>query len=208
MSPWGVDPAVQARVPAVGFRTLADGAIQLGDWVLVGATPPAIIEKPVHGELRTVKEVHSGVLMRAPDGREWAGDCLFGGSGGGLWLEAHWSLECSFVGDGVTHRVALSGERGADLFEVRRLGGTVEASPGEGDSLAARGTMRAMTFYRRRKDKGFDPRTMDAVAAVSVTEPAALYVPGELDAGLRLDVMLAVGALVSLRAVTQIPILH
>jgi hypothetical protein len=65
--------------------------------------------------------------------------------------------------------------------------------------------MREMTFHRLRRGKGFDDRTLDAVAAVSVKGAGALYLSPELDAALAVDVMLAAGTLVALRSVAAMP---
>src|SRR4051812_16226660 len=137
------------------------------------------------------------------------GECELGGGDGGPIDEGHWSLEGDFAGPTTRHHLRLSGRAGGTFFEARQVSGPIEELRDGGqkasDSVLGKGTFRAMTFYRYRTEPGFAPRQLDAVAAISVWKPDALYLARELDAALRVDVMLAAGALVALRSVTALP---
>ncbi len=205
---WGIDPAVAASVVPVGLPVARDGSIGLADWQLIEATPPALVERDSRALQRTVKEIRSSLRLRAPEGTVWAGDCEWTGSDGGILLEGQWSIECLFTAGEGRHRLLLSSIGGDSLFDGHEIIGSIgnlEGKVGSHDSLWGRGTIRAMTFYRERREPGFDPRLFGPVAAVSVAKPEALYLVSGLDAALRVDVMLLAGTLVGLRSVTSFP---
>lgn len=198
---WTIDPAVPASVAPIALGKRPDGAIAIADWVLVDATPPGPVER--ESDRRVTVETRAALTLRAADGALWKGDCKLDGGDGGVWLEAHWTLECVFLAGEERHELSLAGRGGDSLFDAPQITGTVisrghQTGP-RGDELTCRGTMREMTFYRTRRDEGFAPRVLAPVAAVTLGSEGALYLTPELDAALRVEVMLGVGTLVSLR---------
>lgn len=227
---WVLDPALAARAAPTGLRARSDGTVQLGDWTLVTSSPPTVTQRPHPNERDLVlREVRSTLSLREPDGATWTGDCLFRGSGGGVVVSAQASMECDFDGPGGRNHLLLTGNNADDFFGLSSARGHVRGpvvewatmpapQPGEATerarfSVAAEGTPRALNFYRAREDARYLQSawrtscctSLEAVAAVSVWNPEALYVAPELEPALRVQVMLAAGALVSVRGVTAVP---
>lgn len=229
--PWALDPTIHARVTPVGFRALPDGAVQIGDWVLTGWTPPGVTRRQ-RSDGPGPAEVRSTLSMRAPDGGVWSGDCRFDGSPGSVATSSQASMECDFEGPGGRHQLILYGAGEADFFALSNVRGHARGpsprwdslpAPGPGESaqrahdrVEVDGTPRALNFYRSREDARYSTgawrssccTTLEAVAALTVRNPEAVYVAPELEPALRVAVMLTAGALVSVRDVAVAPVVE
>lgn len=220
-TPWSVDGRLRARVVPIGIVTQADGTVQVGDWTLLGRTLPARTQRPHSMDPGLMlRETRSSLTLRASDGGVWSGDCQFQGSEGNYVVEAQAAMECDFHGPGGALHLSLSAYGARDFFALRQVRGTIEGVSSAGGAtsstplrLSIDGTPRGVNVYRDREGVPYREATegarccasRDAIAAVSVWNPEALYLTPDLDPAPRVAVMLTAGALVSVRDVTAVP---